>query len=164
MARLNNAEIQAACEQVVDTAETYQYLQFVAFKTMLQTGCREGEAVDLWRWTLSPYGYYILSPQKGNSRRQIEATDIPEPFRMWIADRPTGKAPTSTDRLRSAFVQMCPYGKLTSGSKGISTHLFRYNHIRRLAAAGKTIAEIKVIMGLSSTKVINGYLDNDVNS
>ncbi len=57
---------------------------------------------------------------------------------------------------------MSPWRSLTSGNKGISTHLYRYAFIRQLQAEGMTIPQIKSKMGLSSTKVVNGYLDNPV--
>lgn len=162
MAQLSNEKITEACEAVVAIAKQYQQLQWIAFKTMLVTGCREGEIVQLHRWYLNPLGYYEMQAEKGNAIRTFEAVNLPIEFRKWIASRSTGIAPTSTDRLRSAFRQMVAYGSLTVGNKGISTHLFRYNYIRQLKAAGRDIPEIKAIMGLSSTKVVNGYLNNPV--
>lgn len=162
MATLTDAEIKDACHEVVATSLLYQRLQWIAFLTMYQTGCREGEVVQLWRWSLHPFGYYELTTQKGGAIRTIQAADLPLEFRTWLASRPTGIAPTSTDRLRSAFRQMVPYGDLSSGNKGISTHLFRYNFMRSLKAEGKTLPEIKAIMALTSTKVVTGYLNNPV--
>lgn len=159
---LSNQEIGANCVAVVARAEAYQPLQWIAFQVMMGTGCREGEAMDLTRWTLTPYGVYTLHPQKGNSIREIQAVSLPQAFRVWIADRPSGQSPTSLARLRSSFVQLNNYSDLRSGKKGISTHLFRYNYIRSLKAEGKTIREIKAIMGLSSSLVIQRYQDNDI--
>lgn len=162
MPTLNDSQITSACIRVVDTARHYQPLQWIAFNTQLLTGCREGEVVQLWRWSLSNVGIYTLITEKSNAVRTFEAGDLPIEFRSWIANRPTGIAPTSVDRLRSAFRQMVPFPNLTAGKKGISTHLFRYNYIRALKASGKSTPEIKEAMGLSSTAVINGYLENDV--
>jgi len=162
MATLTDAEIKDACLEVIATSQDYQRLQWIAFLTMYQTGCREGEVVQLSRWTLHPFGYYELITEKAGTIRTIPAADLPIDFRTWIATRTKGIAPTSTDRLRSAFRQMVPYANLRSGGKGISTHLFRYNYMRTLKEEGRTLAEIKAIMGLTSTKVVNGYLQNPV--
>ena len=43
MAILTNAKIKEACEFVVAASEKYQRLQWIAYNTMLRTGCREGE-------------------------------------------------------------------------------------------------------------------------
>lgn len=155
-------EIHAVCNAVLTRTHTYQPLQWIAFKTLQATGCREGEVCDLTRWNLNKVGIYELQPEKSSKVRKFEAVDLPMEFREWIAGRKNGRAPTSVDRLRSSFRQMSPYGSLKSGSKGISTHLFRYAFMRDLEQNGKTLQEIKDIMGLSSTKVVNGYLDNPV--
>lgn len=162
MPTLDDAQITSACLHVITRATEYQPLQAIAFSTLFATGCREGEVVQLWRWSLSNVGIYTLITEKGNAVRTFEASDLPIDFRSWIANRPTGIAPTSVDRLRSSFRQLVSYPNLTSGHKGISTHLFRYNYIRALKAAGATTPEIKAAMGLSSTTVINGYLENVV--
>jgi integrase len=159
---LTLAEIIATCTTVTDRAEKYQPLQHTAFLTLQRTGCREGEVCDLTRWRLTQVGTYELTTEKGQGIRTFEAVDLPMQFRQWIAGRQNGRAPTSTDRLRSAFRQMCPLGQLRVGSKGISTHLYRYAFIRSLEAEGRTVAEIKEIMALSSTRVVQGYLGNDV--
>ncbi len=162
MAILTNAKIKEACEFVVAASGKYQRLQWIAYNTMLRTGCREGEIVDLWRWRLTNVGTYVMKTEKSGADRTFEAVNLPIEYREWISERTTGIAPTSTDRLRSAFRQMVPYGNLTVGNKGISTHLFRYNYIRQLKEAGYGIPELKVIMGLTSTKVVTGYLGNPV--
>lgn len=154
--------IVATCAQVVDRAQKYQPLQWIAFHTLQRTGCREGEVCDLTRWKLTPVGTYELTTEKGSGIRTFEAVDLPLPFRQWIADRKDGRAPSSVDRLRSAFRQMSPWKSLTSGKKGISTHLFRYAYMRTLQAEGFTVPEIKARMALSSTTVVNNYLNNPV--
>ena len=155
-------EIVATCAQVVNRAEKYQPLQWIAFHTLQRTGCREGEVCDLTRWTLTNVGTYELKTEKGGGIRTFEAVDLPIQFREWIAGRQNGRAPTSVDRLRSAFRQMCSWSNLSSGSKGISTHLFRYAFIRQLAADAVPIEEIQVILALSSKRVVQGYIDNPV--
>lgn len=162
MPTLTLAEIQDTCAQVVDRAEKYQPLQWIAFHTLQRTGCREGEVCDLTRWTLSKIGTYQLRTEKGGGIRTFEAVDLPVPFREWIAERKNGRAPTSVDRLRSAFRQMSPWHSLSSGKKGISTHLFRYAFIRQLEADTVPIEEIQEIMALASKRVVQGYLDNPV--
>lgn len=156
-------EIIDACETVTDRAKDYQYLQWIAFETLTRTGCREGEVVQIGRWTLNNLGIYELKTEKGNAVRTFDAVVLPIEFREWIANRPSGIAPTSVDRLRGAFRQMNKYGQLTTGNKGISTHLFRYAYIRTLQKAGKTVPEIMAIMGLSQAKTVNGYLNNLIN-
>lgn len=159
---LTLSEIRDTCAQVVARSERYQRLQYIAFLTLQRTGCREGEVCDLTRWKLTSIGTYELRAEKGTAIRTFDAVDLPVEFRYWIADRKNGRAPTSVDRLRSSFRQMSPWRSLTSGNKGISTHLYRYAFIRQLQAEGLTIPQIKSKMGLSSTKVVNGYLDNPV--
>lgn len=162
MPTLTLAEIKDTCAQVVDRAKRYQPLQWIAFHTLQRTGCREGEVCDLTRWTLTNVGTYQLRTEKGAGIRTFEAVDLPIQFREWIAGRPNGRAPTSVDRLRSAFRQMSPWSDLRSGRKGISTHLYRYAFIRQLAADGVPIEELQVIMALASRRVVQGYLDNPV--
>lgn len=162
MAILSLNEIHAVCNAVIERTHTYQPLQSIAFKTLQATGCREGEVCDLTRWKLTKVGTYELQPEKGSKVRTFEAVDLPMEFREWIAGSKTGRAPTSVDRLRSSFRQMCPYGSLKSGKKGISTHLYRYAFMRDLKMNGRTLTEIKEIMGLSSTNVTNAYLTNPV--
>lgn len=162
MAELTLNEIHAVCNAVITRTHTYQPLQWIAFKTLQATGCREGEVCDLTRWKLTKVGTYELQPEKGSKVRKFEAVDLPMEFREWIAGRKNGRAPTSVDRLRSSFRQMCPYGSLKSGKKGISTHLYRYAFMREMEKNGRTLEEIKEIMGLTSTKVARGYLTNPV--
>ena len=162
MPTLTLPEIVATCSQVVDRAEKYQPLQWIAFRTLQRTGCREGEVCDLTRWSLTPVGTYELITEKGAGIRKFEAVDLPMEFRLWIAGTKTGRAPTSVDRLRSAFRQMSDWGRLSVGRKGISTHLYRYAYIRSMAAEGFTVPEIKERMALSSTTVVNNYLNNAV--
>lgn len=155
-------EIVATCSQVVDRAEKYQPLQWIAFHTLQRTGCREGEVCDLTRWKLTPVGTYELTTEKGAGIRKFEAVDLPMEFRQWIASRKNGRAPTSVDRLRSAFRQMSSWSRLTVGRKGISTHLYRYAYMRTMEAEGFTVQEIKERMALSSTTVVRNYLGNSV--
>ena len=162
MPTLTLAEIKDACAEVVDRSKKYQPLQWIAFHTLQQTGCREGEVCDLTRWRLTPIGTYELRTEKGGGVRTFEAVDLPIQFREWIANSKSGRAPTSMDRLRSAFRQMCSWSVLSSGNKGISTHLFRYAFIRQLAADAVPIEEIQKIMALSSKRVVQGYIDNPV--
>ena len=159
---LTLAEIQDTCAQVVNRAEKYQPLQWIAFHTLQRTGCREGEVCDLTRWSLTNIGTYELRTEKGGGIRTFEAVDLPVQFREWIAGRKNGRAPTSVDRLRSAFRQMSKWKALSSGKKGISTHLYRYAYMRSLEAEGYTVPEIKERMALKSTTVVRGYLDNPV--
>lgn len=162
MPTLTLPEIVATCSKVVDRAKVYQPLQWIAFHTLQRTGCREGEVCDLTRWTLTPVGTYELITEKGAGIRKFEAVDLPMEFRQWIASRKNGRAPTSVDRLRSAFRQMSPWKDLSSGKKGISTHLFRYAYMRTLEAEGWTVPEIKEHMALSSSTVARNYLSNPV--
>lgn len=159
---LTLAEIQDTCAQVVDRAEKYQPLQWIAFHTLQRTGCREGEVCDLTRWKLTPVGTYELTTEKGAGIRTFEAVDLPMEFRQWIASRKNGRAPTSVDRLRSAFRQMSTWSSLSVGKKGISTHLYRYAYMRSLEAEGYTVPEIKERMALKSTTVVSNYLGNPV--
>lgn len=162
MPKLTLPEIVATCAQVVDRAEKYQPLQWIAFHTMQRTGCREGEVCDLTRWRLTPVGAYELTTEKGAGIRKFEAVDLPLEFRLWIANGKNGRAPTSVDRLRSAFRQMSPWSSLSVGKKGISTHLYRYAYMRSLEAEGYTVPEIKERMALSSATVVRNYLSNSV--
>lgn len=155
-------EIKDACAQVVDRSQEYQPLQWIAFHTLQRTGCREGEVCDLTRWSLTTVGTYELKTEKGGGVRTFEAVDLPIQFREWVANTKSGRAPTSVDRLRSAFRQLCPWSDLHSGKKGISTHLYRYAFIRQLAADKVPIEEIQAIMALSSRRVVQGYIDNQV--
>ena len=162
MPTLTLPEIVATCAQVVDRAQKYQPLQWIAFHTLQRTGCREGEVCDLTRWKLTPVGTYELVTEKGAGIRKFEAVDLPMEFRQWIASRKNGRAPTSVDRLRSAFRQMSNWSRLSVGRKGISTHLYRYAYMRTLEAEGLTVPEIKERMALSSSTVVRNYLSNPV--
>lgn len=159
---LTLAKIKDTCAQVVERSEKYQHVQWIAFHTLQRTGCREGEVCDLTRWTLTKVGTYELKTEKGGGVRKFEAVDLPMEFREWIAERKNRRAPTSVDRLRSAFRQMSPWKSLSSGKKGISTHLFRYAFIRQLAADKVPVDEIQQIMALASRRVVQGYIDNPV--
>lgn len=162
MPTLTLPEIVATCGHVVNRSKLYQPLQWIAFLTLQRTGCREGEVCDLSRWTLTNVGTYELVTEKGAGIRTFDAVELPLEFRQWIANRKDGRAPTSVDRLRSAFRQMSTWRRLSVGRKGISTHLFRYAYIRSLQAEGFTVPEIKARMALSSTTVVNNYLSNPV--
>lgn len=162
MPQLTNIQIDEACKDVLARSAHYQYTQYIAFQAQYQTGCREGEVIELWRWSVNGLGRFELITEKGNGHREFIAEDLPLEFRQWIAHSSVARAPTSTQRMRSAFNQMSAYRPISVGDKGISTHLFRYNYIRRLHDNGATIPEIKVIMGLVNTKVVNGYINNIV--
>ena len=77
MAILTNAKIKEACEFVVAASEKYQRLQWIAYNTMLRTGCREGEIVDLWRWRLTNVGTYVMKTEKSGADRTFEAVNLP---------------------------------------------------------------------------------------
>lgn len=162
MIPLTNAQIDLACKDVLIKSANYQPTQSIAFRTQYNTGCREGEVIELWRWKITELGRYGLITEKGNGYREFIAEDLPIDFRHWIAGSSVARAPTSAQRMRSAFNQMSAYRPITVGNKGISTHLFRYNYIRRLSDNGATIPEIKAIMGLVNTTVVQRYIDNIV--
>jgi integrase len=155
-------ELKAICDRVISASEKYQPVHAIAFQVMRHTGCREGEVVDLTRWWLNSIGEYELQPQKKGTIRTIQAIALPVEFRLWIAANTTGRSPTSTDRLRSAFRQMAPTAQLTVGHKGISTHLFRYTYMRDLQARGYTPAQIQTEMGITSSRVVSGYLNAEI--
>lgn len=162
MPTLDLKELIATCAGVIDRSEKYQPLQWVAYRAMRHTGCREGEVCDLTRWSLTKVGQYELRTEKGKGVRTIEASDLPLEFRHWIAERKDGRAPTSVDRLRSSFRQMITWRSLTVGRKGVSTHLFRYTYIRQLAEDGLSVKDIMAHMALTSERVVEGYLNNEV--
>lgn len=141
----------------------YNVLSFDYFTNLYTTGCRPLELLNNSLWSLLDDGNYMLQPLKNNLPRYIDTTQLTFYFRKSLqADNPL-YAPLTYRRLRDRFNQFYQFYKPTVGNKDVELYLFRYRYVRGLKLAGLTDAEIVDMMGWTSSSVLNGYLDNDIN-
>lgn len=152
--------LDADCLAILTRAAQYQQDLFAVLRVLYYTGCREQEALDRNRWVELPGSIYSLQPQKHNNVRLIPSSVLPKPFISWINAKGYPSSLSSANNLRRATRMFSAYPNATCGDKGISSHRWRHNRIKQLSISGKTVDEIKVIMGLTSSSIVSGYINS----
>lgn len=156
------SELRVDCELILSRAHAYNSITASVIAVLLQTGCREAEALDRSRWSLKSDGSYILQPGKRNPSRAIPASQVNTVFAAYLAASGLPSSLSSRNNLRRLSRIFSQYPNATCGDKGISSHRFRHNKIKQLSAQGSTIPEIKIIMGLVSSSIVQAYIDSTI--
>lgn len=159
---LTPAELLSDCVTIATRSSTYSDEVGSCLTVLLNTGAREGEVLDRSRWHLTSPGVWRLTPQKGNADRVIPESALPDRFVRYLMASGFPNRLSSLMNLRRVVDQFSAYPLARCGHKQISTHRFRHSYVKQLAIGGASIPEIKVIMGLSSTGVIDGYISSQI--
>lgn len=150
------------CIEILNKAASYRPALVDLLRVMYNTGCREGEVLDRERWSILDPSTYSLLPQKGNAPRAIAVDLLPKGFQEWLASKGFPYALSSSTNLRRVVENYTAYPNAMVGDKAIATHRFRHRYIKSLSADGMSDTAIKVVMGLSSVKVVAGYVGSQI--
>lgn len=155
---LSDAQLESLCDTVRSQVQAYQPHLATLFQIMYDIGCRESEPLQRDRWRVDSSLGWFLFPLKGNSERTLSPWVPPVQFIAWHSGSGYPYQLMSASRIRAVFDQFSTYATIRSGNKESSAHLFRYNYMRKLAAAGMSEDAIRIKMGLASLTVVRGYL------
>lgn len=130
------------------------------FQTLYDHGFRIREIENCHEWLPQPNGTVICKTLKGSSDRIIPEVE----FHPRMIDSFTSGTnfvwTTSYSTIERFFDNNNGVLKYLVNDSPITTHIFRHNRIKQLIDGGKTIEEVKTIMGLNSTSVTEGYRDS----
>lgn len=157
MATLTNSQINNACFIVNHRIEAYSNLMSSMFKIMFNFGVREGEVMQLERWSLNIDTTYSLQTEKGGGIRTFNNTDLDTIYKHAIASPPSSGFLYSTRQLRDCFNKFSPYHEIFTLRKRISCHLFRHNFIKQKVQDGFTYDELRALLAVSDSYVPEYY-------
>jgi hypothetical protein len=133
----------------------------VLFYTLLQTGFRGEEIYFSQSWQKLPNGTVWVPPHKKGNPKTI----------LWSQVHPlilnrlgTANPYEFYNSIRAArnFVVPVKREMYLVGEKAINLHLYRYAFIRNQFEQGKTKQQIATMLGVSSTSIIDRYLNNPI--
>ncbi len=128
----------------------------------LKGGFRYIEVYEIDRWTDYDVDYYSIQTAKGGNIRYYQKISVPQFYIDCIAGSVQfydwARYDTFCRSFRRTFIDYPIY----SGSKNITTHIFRYNVCKKLFNDGWSITEISRYLGEVDDLNTDGYINTDL--
>lgn len=158
-APLNPATLNSMCESAYIVAQGLP-LHFDDFYFLqLKGGFRYIEVYEISRWIDYDSDYYSVQAAKGGAIRYYQKIAVPQFYKDCISNSVQFydwcRYETFSRSFRRTFVDY----PIFFGDKNITTHIFRYNVVKKLYADGWTVPEISSYIGEVEDINTQGYID-----
>lgn len=173
MQQLTNAQIDNFCKRAaglpheeqqgwIDIFGILDTIQIDFFHNLYNTGLRFNELQNFQRWNYNSEYEIICNTEKDSNNRTFEASQLSEYFVNCLAsDLPpydTCRYATTNIWLKRAFAPFTLFLEIST----VTTHLFRHNLCKRLAASGFTTQQISDYIGEIDNKNTDGYINSKI--
>lgn len=159
---LSNLQLDSSLRDFVNSVNNIQPLLFPIFNTLYKLGMRAVECTELTRYHIITESTIEFQPSKHNATRIIDVADVDPFIYNLILEGETIYRPFSYATMTYTFVMFYEYKSVFSGKKKVSTHLFRYNYIRKLMDSGYSKSEIGLRIGEQDLSNLETYMYQDL--
>lgn len=159
---LSNQQLDNSLRNFVNSVINIQPLLFPIYHTLYNTGMRVVECTELTRYHILTEQVIEFQPSKHNALRQINVEDVDPFIYNLILQGVSLYRPFSYPTMTYTFSMFFEFKSVTSGNKKVSTHLFRYNYIRKLMDSGYSKSEIGLRIGERDLSNLQTYMAQDL--
>ena len=142
---------------------TYSLYQSYCLQDMYNTGCRYNELYERDRISNYDVDNYKIITEKGSTPRIILKSSFTQFFKDNLTTLDTSFTYCRKSTMQLIIRRFLTYKHVMVGNKGVSTHLFRYNYIRKKHDAGMSYSDIAALIGEVDVQNIVNYCGNDIN-
>lgn len=150
---LTNQQLDTMLQNIIMYAYATDTENYNCLLCLYNTGLRYNEFYETNRWSKINAYSYLVNLEKGSSPRVILISQLTQMFCNYIDNNMNLYNYMRQDTMTRYIYKKGMYGKLYVGQKGVATHLFRYNYVRKLYDSGLSYAQIASDMG--EVNVIN---------
>lgn len=161
---LSALQFDIVCEQI-KSEFLLIYPEYTAIANLQYwAGCRVSELFQPNRWKIERGAYLRVTPQKGNAERLIalEEIHIANPAHFQILQNDMARLSQSMYErgIKNATIQAGLWRQYENGFAQPSTHMFRHNRIKQMAAQGNEPQSIATWIGEKNIENLNYYLNS----
>lgn len=159
---LNFQELEDSLNTAIANVPTF-YPNLDTFLTSLMvSGCRPTELLDLSRWSGSGGEVFTLDTAKKNNNRTFNRSTFSTAFQSYIDNSYFPWSVVNYRQLSYQFNSIYAYPHASVLGKEISLYLFRHYYIKKLHRDGLTVQQIMAITGHLRSSVVNGYIYSEI--
>ena len=155
-------ELELASEVFLERVQIYNPIQASIYQNQINLGCRFNDVMKLEKWTIVNELTVSLLPQKNNSLRVFNKSDLDVLLLHQLENNYNYYAKTSYSDAISVFYRMFPIPNIRVKNKPIKTHIFRHIKAKQLKREGKTDNEIRLYLGENMQRSANDYIYSQV--
>lgn len=163
MELLTNRQLNDLCSFLSTANYVYYPVATDFFLDLFNTGCRPNELVAVNRWSIAGNGTVQLMPLKGNDFRTFEVAEISPSLLFAIQYQIPPYDGLSLRQLQSVLKKIIPYLRPATVLKSAIAYIFRYNRVKQMSEAGKSVAGIQSSFGWSNPLMVTGYSNSVIN-
>lgn len=161
---LSALQLDIVCEQI-KSEFLLIYPEYTAIANLQYwAGCRVTELFQPNRWKIERGAYLRVTPQKGNAERLIalEEIHIANQAQFQIIQQDMARLSQSmyVRGIKTATLQAGLWRQYENGFAQPSTHMFRHNRIKQMAAQGNETQTIATWIGEKNVENLNYYLNS----
>lgn len=157
MIPLTDTELKYLCEYLSITEYIYYPIATQYFADLYNTGCRPKELLAYNRWDYISDSEILLTPFKGNDVRTFTADDLSPSLLYSVVNQIAPYDGLTYRQLKAVLFHIIPVLLPQTEDKSAIDYIFRYNKVRTLLAAGKTLAEVQSIFGWFTSAYVTLY-------
>ena len=155
-------ELELASEVFLERVQIYNPIQASIYQNQINLGCRFNDVMKLEKWSIVNELTVSLLPQKNNSLRVFNKSDLDVMLRHQLENNYNYYAKTSYSDAISVFYRMFPIPNIRVKNKPIKTHIFRHIKAKRLKANGMSDNDIRLYLGENMQRSANDYIYSQV--
>jgi hypothetical protein len=138
--------------------------QSYCLQDLYNTGCRYNELYEPARISEYDINTYKIITEKRSNPRYVLKRDMTDFFNSLWTPTFTSFAYCRESTLQRIVRGYLVYKNIKVGSKGCSSHLFRYNFIKQKYIGGMSIHDISVLIGEADETNTTNYVNGIINS
>ena len=155
-------ELELASEIFLERVQIYNPIQASIYQNQINLGCRFNDVMKLEKWSIVNELTVSLLPQKNNSLRVFNKSDLDVMLRHQLENNYNLYSKTSYSDAISVFYRMFPLPNIRVKNKPIKTHIFRHIKAKRLKANGMSDNDIRLYLGENMQRSANDYIYSQV--
>lgn len=155
-------ELESASILFLERVQIYNPIQASIYQNQINLGCRFNDVMKLAKWKEVNDLTCTLQPQKNNSLRVFNKSDLDVILRHQLENGYDLYSTTSYSDAISVFYRMFPIPNIRIKNKPVKTHIFRHIKAKRLKANGMTDNEIRLYLGENMQRSANDYIYSTV--
>jgi hypothetical protein len=127
------------------------------YETLLTTGCRPLEPLEIKRWSQDSPATCYLIPQKQNAVRSFDSTNLPVSFLEDIFYQRNPFDGITIAQVYLQFKRQIKVAPIFNGTKTVKLYLFRYYKVKKLTSDGLTPTQISNFFKWSNSDIYYSY-------
>jgi site-specific recombinase XerD len=160
---LTNTELFTLRDNIINNSlQQVDNNTLLAFNILRISGLRIQELYNIYTAEHLGASMFLVYTLKGSFVRLIDFGVYTDIILQCIAESRNIFLTQSKVTIERNFYIACNYQQVFVGLKAVETHFFRHCLMKELFSMGNTLTQIKQKFGLSSDRVVEGYINSQI--